>query len=263
MVRADHPAHAVAEPDEERCADHGARSASRLVVKDVLGSPRGLTYLRELARGLTHARSTSARSSRWTPTCASRTRSRRRSAARSHRDARPSRRSRARRADLADAIRALPLRRAHVDAVVTRLRAAGRGCGRRCFGCAPASEGAARRGRGSSSRTCGSWWSIARRYAGQGLDLPDLVQEGTIGLMRAVERFDARRRVTFSTYAAWWVRQTIGRAVSKRARRSAFPERRGRPPELRKHRREIAHARRPRPSIAEMAARVRGSRSSA
>jgi RNA polymerase primary sigma factor len=65
--------------------------------------------------------------------------------------------------------------------------------------------------------------AIARRYAERGLDLPDLVQEGTIGLMRAVERFDPRHEVTFATYAAWWVRQTINRALIYRARLVRLP----------------------------------------
>jgi RNA polymerase primary sigma factor len=55
--------------------------------------------------------------------------------------------------------------------------------------------------------------AIARRYQGQGLPLIDLVQEGTIGLMRAVERFDWRRGNKFSTYATWWIRQAVARAI--------------------------------------------------
>lgn len=53
----------------------------------------------------------------------------------------------------------------------------------------------------------------ARRYQHRGVDLPDLVQEGMLGLMRAVDKFDAERGYRFSTYASWWVRQALQRAV--------------------------------------------------
>ena len=59
--------------------------------------------------------------------------------------------------------------------------------------------------------------SIARRYVGQGLELSDLVQEGNIGLMRAARGFDADFGTKFSTYATWWIKQAIGRAVSNKA----------------------------------------------
>ena len=60
--------------------------------------------------------------------------------------------------------------------------------------------------------------SIARKYQGQGLPFLDLVQEGNIGLMRAVELFDWRRGFKFSTYATWWIRQAITRAIADRGR---------------------------------------------
>jgi RNA polymerase sigma factor (sigma-70 family) len=59
--------------------------------------------------------------------------------------------------------------------------------------------------------------SIARRYAGQGLELADLVQEGNLGLMRAAWGFDAGFGTKFSTYATWWIKQAMGRAVSNKA----------------------------------------------
>jgi len=65
--------------------------------------------------------------------------------------------------------------------------------------------------------------SIARRYQGQGLALPDLVQEGCLGLMRAAERFDWRRGNKFSTYATWWIRQAIARGVANQARTIRVP----------------------------------------
>ena len=65
--------------------------------------------------------------------------------------------------------------------------------------------------------------SVARKYQGQGLPLLDLIQDGNIGLMRAVELFDWKRGFKFSTYATWWIRQAITRAIADRGRTIRLP----------------------------------------
>ena len=65
--------------------------------------------------------------------------------------------------------------------------------------------------------------SVAKRYAGGLLPLLDLIQEGNIGLMTAAERFDYRKKVKFSTYATWWIRQSIMRAIADKARLIRLP----------------------------------------
>ena len=64
---------------------------------------------------------------------------------------------------------------------------------------------------------------VARRYVNRGLPLPDLIEEGNLGLLRAVEKFDADRGTRFATYGIWWIRQAIARALANQARTIRLP----------------------------------------
>jgi RNA polymerase primary sigma factor len=65
--------------------------------------------------------------------------------------------------------------------------------------------------------------SVVKGYRGRGLSLPDLIQEGSLGLIRAAEKFDYRRGLKFSTYATWWIRQAVGRALADHGRTIRLP----------------------------------------
>lgn len=65
--------------------------------------------------------------------------------------------------------------------------------------------------------------SIAKRYVGRGMSFLDLIQEGNLGLMKAVDKFDYKRGFKFSTYATWWIRQAITRAIADQARTIRIP----------------------------------------
>src|ERR687886_1049995 len=69
--------------------------------------------------------------------------------------------------------------------------------------------------------------SVAKKYRGYGLPFEDLIQEGNVGLIKAAEKFDPDRSYRFSTYATWWIRQAVGRAVADKGRTIRIPVHRG------------------------------------
>jgi RNA polymerase primary sigma factor len=250
-------------PGEERAVTATLEAHRTAILREVLASPHGLAHLREVATDL-DARRIDVRTIVELEADARVEEARTECLARLGRIERlVAERARGRSAtDVASALeeelRGLALRRTHVDLVMARMAKAGRSASRALARVERASEAAAH----ARTRLVESHMrlvtAIARRYAERGLDLSDLVQEGTIGLMRAIERFDARHGVTFATYAAWWVRQTINRALVSRARLVRLPGsvedgiRR-----IHKHRRYLTVERGRAPTNAELAAETR------
>ena len=99
--------------------------------------------------------------------------------------------------------------------------------------------------------------SVAKRYMGHGVPLLDLIQEGNLGLMKAVEKYDPRRGFRFSTYATWWIRQTITRAIADQSRTIRVPVHMGdRIRHLQKAQQELEQKLGHQPSVQELAQAV-------
>jgi RNA polymerase primary sigma factor len=134
----------------------------------------------------------------------------------------------ARRTAASAALEEMRLTRMVLVRVVARMRKVGQGPDGRAT---QATLTAVRRGERDADRAKGELVeanlrlvvAIARKHSGQGLQLADLIQEGNIGLMRAVDKFDYKRGFKFSTYATWWIRQSITRAIADQGRTIRTP----------------------------------------
>ncbi|HEX4446793.1 MAG TPA: sigma-70 family RNA polymerase sigma factor [Polyangiaceae bacterium] len=145
-----------------------------------------------------------------------------------HAEARREKGLASRRAAACAALEEMRLTRLVLIRVVARMRRAGQGMDARST---QSTLAAVREGERDADRAKGELIeanlrlvvAIARKHSGQGLQLADLIQEGNIGLMRAVDKFDYKRGFKFSTYATWWIRQSITRAIADQGRTIRTP----------------------------------------